>query len=230
MKQFKNRLHAGELLARRLSAYVKRADVIVLALPRGGVPVGFAVAKQLKVPLDILLVHKLGLPGNEAIAMGAISSEGVCVLKPEFITSFDIPPEIIEALAHRECREMKRQERLYRGGRSSVQLSGRLVIVVDDGLDTGATMQAAVRALRHHHPSKIIAALPVAQAQNCDELQAEVDDLICLRTPEYFSSVGKWYENFSQISDLEVKDFLTQAKQWHVPEKTRTISSHQMAR
>lgn len=225
MNPFQNRQKAGEMLAKRLEAYAGHPDAIVLALPRGGVPVGFAVAAQLQIPLDVFLVRKLGVPGREELAMGAVSSQGVCVLRPEIIALMDIPPEVIEATAQRELREMKRRERAYRQSRPAQRLQNRIAIVVDDGLATGATMQAAVRALRHEHPAQIIVAVPVAAPETIAELQVEVDQLICLHIPEWFASVGQWYDEFPQISDTQVKDYLLQAEQWHIPDEREVHGS-----
>jgi putative phosphoribosyl transferase len=218
INRFLNRVQAGEMLGERLQAYQHRRDVIVLGLPRGGVPVAYAIAEKLEVQMDILLVRKLGIPGNEELAMGAVTHDGVCVLRPEVIAALDIPPEVIEAAAQRELREMHRRSRLYRPGRHQMQLQHKVVIVVDDGLATGATMQAAVRAVRHAQPAKVIAAIPVAAAQSSAELSAEVDEIVCLYTPEWFSAVSQFFDDFTQVSDAEVKQYLADAEQWHIPE------------
>lgn len=230
MNPFQNRLQAGEMLAQRLEAYARHADAIVLALPRGGVPVAYAIAEHLQIPMDLLLVRKLGVPGREELAMGAVSSQGVCVLRPEIIALMDIPPEVIEAAAQRELREMKRRERLYRQSRPAQHLQGRIAIVVDDGLATGATMQAAVRALKHEHPAQIIVAVPVAAPESIAELQTEVDHVLCLHIPEWFASVGQWYDEFPQVTDREVTQYLVQAEQWHIPsEQDVHAATHQRA-
>jgi putative phosphoribosyl transferase len=211
-KRFENRLQAGDLLADHLGAYMRQADAIVLALPRGGVPVGFALVKKLEIPLDIMLVRKLGVPGREEYAMGAIASGGLCVLKTEVLETFDIPAEVIEAVAERERREIERREKLYRAGRRPPQLEGKTVIVVDDGLATGATMLAATKALRKEHPAKVIIAVPVAASESCRELAEQVDEIICLNVPEPFYAVGSWYEDFTQTTDAEVVQLLAEAE------------------
>lgn len=218
-QSFRDRQQAGELLARQLEDYAGNPDAVVFALPRGGVPVGYAIAEHLGLQLDVLLARKLGIPGNEELAMGAISGDGVCVLRPEIIAALDIPPEAIEAVAQRELREMKRRERAYRSGRPPARIEGHIAIVVDDGLATGATMQAAVRALRHAHPARIVVAVPVAAPESLAELQTEVDEVVCLAAPEWFSSVGRWYADFRQVSDAEVKHLLAEAEQWHIPKE-----------
>lgn len=219
MIPFQNRLQAGEMLAKRLEAYARRQDAIVIALPRGGVPVAYAIAAHLEIPLDLILVRKLGVPGREELDMGAVSSEGVCVLRSEIIAMMDIPPDVIEATAQRALRELTRCERTYRQGRAAHHLQGQTIIVVDDGLASGATMQAAVRALRHAHPAQILVAIPVAAPESLAELQNEVDQIICLHLPEWFDSVGQWYEDYSQVSDAQVKAYLAQAEQWHIPQE-----------
>lgn len=228
MNLFENRKHAGEMLAHRLAQYAKRPDVVVLGLPRGGVPVAYAIAAQLEVTLDIFLVRKLGVPGREEFAMGAVSSQGVCVLRSETIALMDIPPEVIEATAQRELREMKRREHAYRSSRPAPSLRDRIAIVVDDGLATGATMQAAVRALRHEHPARIVVAVPVAAPESIAELQTEVDEVICLHVPEWFSSVGQWYDDFKQVSDDEVKKCLMQAEQWRIPQEQDVMNGNHL--
>lgn len=207
-RRFENRRQAGELLARRLSAYRGRNDVLVLALPRGGVPVGAVIAKELSVPLDIMLVRKLGLPGRKEYAMGAIASGGKCVLQAEVLSALDISPETIESVAQREMQEIRRREELYRAGRPAPQLRERVVILVDDGLATGSTMQVAVHVVREANPARLIIAVPVAPAEACEKLKAEADEIICLRMPSPFYAVGNWYENFEQTTDDEVKMLL----------------------
>jgi len=211
-KRFKNRVQAGELLARRLTAYAGRDDVIVLALPRGGVPVGAAIARKLEVSLDVLLVHKLGLPGREEYAMGAIASGGVCILQAEVLSALDIAPEVIEEVSQREMREIKRREKLYRAGRPAPQLRERVVILADDGLATGSTMQVAVHVVRELNPARLIVAVPVAPQETCEKLKSEADEIICLSMPEPFHAVGLWYENFEQTSDGEVTSLLEEVE------------------
>ncbi len=210
-EQFRNRLEAGELLGRELARrFGDRDDLLVLALPRGGVPVGFGVARALNAPLDVFIVRKLGVPGHEELAMGAIASGGVRVLNDEVLGYVPVSEQAIEAVTRREEQELARRERAYRGDRPPLDVSGRTVVVVDDGLATGSSMRAAVRALRKMEPRAIIAAVPVAAPSTCVELRAEVDDLVCLRMPEPFEAVGLWYEDFSQTTDEEVHELLGQ--------------------
>lgn len=211
-KLFRNRIQAGEALALRLADYAGRDDVIVLALPRGGVPVGAAIARRLKVPLDVLLVRKLGLPGREEYAMGAIASGGVCILQAEVLSTLDIPPSVIEAVAQREMLEIKRREKLYRAGRPPPQLRERVVILADDGLATGSTMQVAAHVVRESNPARLIVAVPLAPSKTCEKLKSEADEVICLRTPEPFYSVGQWYEDFEQTKDDEVTSLLKETE------------------
>jgi predicted phosphoribosyltransferase len=208
MQIFKNRMDAGRKLAGELSEYANRRDVILLALPRGGVPVAYEIAKQLNVPMDIFLVRKLGVPGNKELAMGAIASEDTRVLNQDIIRSFGISDRTISKVAADERGELQRRERLYRGDRKRPEIKGRTVILIDDGLATGATMLAAVKALRSKTPSKIVIAVPVASLDTCRTFEREVDDIICGATPEPFYGVGAWYEDFRQVSDEEVCDML----------------------
>lgn len=211
-ERFHNRLEAGRLLGDELARrFGGRGDLLVLALPRGGVPVGYAVARALHAPLDLFIVRKLGVPGHEELAMGAIASGGIRVLNDEVLGYIPVSEEAIEAVAQREERELARRERAYRGDRPSVDVSGRTVIVVDDGLATGSSMRAAVRALRKMEPRAIIVAVPVAASSTCVELRDEVDDVVCLRMPEPFQAVGLWYEDFSQTTDEEVHDLFDRA-------------------
>ena len=208
---FRNRREAGKQLAARLVAYAGIPDLLILALPRGGVPVAFEVARALGSPLDVFLVRKLGVPGHEELAFGAIASGGVRVLNPAVLEMLDIPYDVIEAVTRREQQELERRQRIYRDDRPPPELRGRTVILVDDGLATGASMRAAIAAVGAQGARRIVVAVPVAAQQTCDELGAEVDDIICLETPEPFYGVGWWYENFSQTPDTEVHDLLTQA-------------------
>ncbi|HEU4620478.1 MAG TPA: erythromycin esterase family protein [Gammaproteobacteria bacterium] len=205
---FRNRREAGRRLAAHLTAYANRPDVLVLALPRGGVPVAFEVARALKAPLDVFLVRKLGVPGYEELAMGAIATGGVRVLNEEVVKGLDIPDYLIDAVAAKEQEELRRRERLYRGSRPLPDIRGRTVILVDDGLATGATMLAAVKALRQQQPARIVVAVPTAAADTCEKLRAEADEVICAITPTPFYGVGRWYEDFSQTTDQEVRDLL----------------------
>jgi len=208
---FRDRREAGRQVAAGLSRYAGRPDVLVLALPRGGVPVGFEIARALNAPLDVFLVRKLGVPGQEELAMGAIASGGVRVLNEEVMRVLAIPAAVIEAAATREQRELERRERIYRGDRGGPDVRNCTVILVDDGLATGSTMRAAVAALRQQGPARIVVAVPTAAPSTRDEVRAEVDEMVCLDTPEPFYAVGAWYEDFSQISDEEVRGLLERA-------------------
>ncbi len=205
---FANRRQAGKQLATQLAPYANRSDVLVLALPRGGVPVAFEVARALRAPLDVFSVRKLGVPGQEELAMGAIATGGVRVLNEEVTSRIPVSSSAIDDVAHREEEELKRRERLYRGDRAPPSVQGRTVILIDDGLATGSTMRAAATALRKMQPSKIIVAVPVAAAETCDDLRGEVDEVICGATPEPFMAVGAWYSDFEQTSDQEVRELL----------------------
>jgi predicted phosphoribosyltransferase len=208
---FRDRREAGQQLAERLTPYAKRDDVVVLALPRGGVPVAFEVARSLEAPLDIFLVRKLGAPGHPEFAIGAIASGGLRVLSHEAIAELRVPAEMIEEAAERERLEIERREKVYHVNRPKLVLRGKTVIVVDDGLATGSTMEAAVKALREHHPAKVIVASPVGAADSCRRLRAVADEAICLQTPEPFNAVGQWYQVFDQTTDAEVVELLRRA-------------------
>jgi predicted phosphoribosyltransferase len=210
--RFRDREEAGQHLGAALAArFGNRDDILVLALPRGGVPVGYEVAQALRAPLDVFIVRKLGLPGHEEFAMGAIASGGVRVLNEEVFAQVPIPSHVVDAVAEREMRELERRERSYRGSKPPLDVREKTVIVVDDGLATGSTMKAAVRALRQMGPRAIVVAVPVAAAQTCDEFRSEVDEIVCLRTPEPFQAVGLWYLDFSQTTDAEVHGLLDRA-------------------
>ncbi|BAZ53978.1 phosphoribosyltransferase [Nostoc sp. NIES-4103] len=206
--KFRNRTEAGQMLAKHLTAYANRTDVLVLGLPRGGVPVAFEVAKALNVPLDICLVRKLGVPAHEELAMGALASGGVRVLNSEVVDSLGIDRRLIEEVAAKELRELQRRDRAYRGDRPHPEVKNRTVILIDDGIATSATMRAAIAVLRSQQAQKIVVAVPVAPATTCEQLRAEVDEVICLTTPEPMYAIGLWYEDFSQTSDKEVRDLL----------------------
>ncbi|HEY7747357.1 MAG TPA: phosphoribosyltransferase [Aestuariivirgaceae bacterium] len=210
-KVFQDRREAGRLLAAKLSAYADRSDVIVLALPRGGVPVGYEVARALRAPLDVFVVRKLGLPGQEELAMGAIATGGVRVLNQELLDKVQLPPHLIDAVAAKELDELQRRERAYRGGRPPPVVRGQTIILVDDGLATGSSMQAAIKALRELAPARIIVAVPTAPKDTCESLRAEADEVICDITPEPFFGVGLWYADFSQATDDEVRTLLAEA-------------------
>ncbi len=209
---FRDRRDAGRFLARRLKRYTGQPDVLVLALPRGGVPVAYEVAKELGVPLDLFLVRKLGVPGHEEYAMGAIASGGVRVLNDRIVNQ-GIPAEVIDRVTRQELRELERRERAYRDNRPPPEIRGRTVILVDDGLATGSTMRAAAAALRRLGPKKIVVAVPVAAPATCDEFRTEVDEIICGETPTPFQAVGLWYDDFSQTTDDEVRDLLERARE-----------------
>jgi predicted phosphoribosyltransferase len=213
MRAFANRAEAGQLLAGKLLDYAGRDDVIVLGLPRGGVPVAFEVAQRLRVSLDIFIVRKLGVPGFEELAVGAIASGGVRVLNKDVARALPNAEEVIEAVTARETTELERREQSYRDGRPAPELGGKTVILVDDGLATGATMRAGVAALRQRDVAKIVVAAPVGAPETCRELQDEVDDIVCAMAPEYFQAVGQYYEDFSQTSDDEVSELLARAAQ-----------------
>src|SRR4030081_2756670 len=215
---FRDRREAGRLLAEKLAAYANRPDVLVLALPRGGVPVAYEVARALGTPLDIFLVRKLGVPGYEGVAMGAIATGGVRVLNDQLVERLGIPAHMIDAIAARERQELARRERLYRSGSPSPDVRGRTVILVDDGLATGATMHAAIEALRTQNPARIVVAVPTASPETCEEMRARADDVICAVTPEPFDAVGRWYRDFSQTTDEEVGFLLARR---NTPEKSK---------
>jgi predicted phosphoribosyltransferase len=210
---FINRSEAGRVLADRLRKYSGVPNVLVLALPRGGVPVAYEVARVLNAPLDVFLVRKLGVPGHEELAMGAIASGGVRVLNPDAVNGLQISDDVIEAVAEKEQRELERREQLYRGDRPALDAKGRIVILVDDGLATGSTMRAAAAALRLQNPARIIVAVPVAAEETCNDLRNEVDEVVCAITPDSFLAVGLWYEDFSQTSDEEVRVLLERTTQ-----------------
>ena len=222
---YKNRSEAGKTLAAQLSHYANRDDVIVLALPRGGVPVAFEVAKALHTPLDIFLVRKLGVPGHEELAMGAIASGGVRVLNDSTVEYLDIPKGVIDSITATELKELERRERLYRGDRPEPDVQRKTVILIDDGLATGSTMRAAASALRRKGPEKIVVAVPVSAPQTCDEYRMGVDEVICAVTPEPFYGVGQWYWDFSQTTDDEVQTLLEQARSLEKLETREELTS-----
>jgi putative phosphoribosyl transferase len=211
--KFEDRTEAGRLLASKLTAYANRPDVIVLGLPRGGVPVAFEVARALHVPLDIELVRKLGVPGHKELAMGAIASGNVRVLNQDVIDWLGISTRVIDHVVAKEQEELERRNRVYRGDRPAPNVRNRTVILVDDGIATGATLRAAIAALRQQEPARIVVAVPVAPPSTCNQLQAEVDDVVCVLAPEELYAIGIWYENFSQTTDDEVRDLLARADQ-----------------
>jgi putative phosphoribosyl transferase len=208
---FRDRADAGRQLAARLEGYANRPDVLVLALPRGGVPIGYEVARALQAPLDVFLVRKLGVPGHEELAMGALATGGVRVLNEDVVRALGIPEDVIDEVAAGQQQELGRRERAYRDDRPVAEVRGRTVILVDDGLATGSTMRAAVAALRQRRPARIVVAVPVGSADTCAELREEADEVVCARTPEPFYAVGLWYDDFAQTTDDEVRDLLAQA-------------------
>lgn len=207
--RFKDRLDAGRQLASALDTYANRGDVTVLGLPRGGVPVAAQVAAVLNAPLDVMVVRKLGVPGQAELAMGAIAEGGAQVRHIGLIHQIGLPSEDVDAVAAQQQVELDRRVRLYRGDRAPLPLHGRTVILVDDGLATGATMEAAVASVRQQHPRGILVAVPVGAADTCRRLEAMVDALICLRCPSDFGAVGRWYDDFSQTTDDEVRALLS---------------------
>ena len=224
VEQFRDRTEAGQVLATKLAAYANRPDVVVLALPRGGVPVAFEIARALHAPLDVIIVRKLGVPGQKELALGAIASGGVRVLNDDVVQMLAISDEVINEIAVQEQHEVERRERLYRADRPAIDVHGRTVILVDDGIATGATMRAAVTAVRQFQPAHIIIAVPAAASSTCDEFAAEVDELVCVIRPEAFFAVGFWYKHFSQTTDEEVRDLLQQAA--HEPSITPRKQHH----
>ena len=205
---FRNRRAAGVVLADRLRRFAQRSDVVVLALPRGGVPVAYDVALALGAPLDVFVVRKLGFPGHPELAMGAIASGGVRVLNENVVRWYRIPDAAIDAVTRTERVELERRERAYRDGRPPVPIEGHTVILVDDGLATGSTMRAAVLAVRKLHPARVVVAVPVGARETCEELRDIADEVVCAFTPEPFSAVGLWYADFSQTMDEEVRRLL----------------------
>ena len=212
-KRFRDRTEAGRLLAERLQSYAGRDDVVVLALPRGGVPVAYEVAKALGAPLGVFVVRKLGVPGHEELAMGAIASGGLIVLDDRLVKALGIDDALLERVIDAEARELQRREAAYGTDRNPPELAGKTVILVDDGLATGATMRAAALAVRRLDPARVVVAVPVAAEETCDQFRDVVDEIICELTPQPLHAVGLWYEDFSQTSDDEVRDLLHRAKE-----------------
>lgn len=206
--RFHDRRDAGRALAERLTDYADRPDVVVLALPRGGVPVAYEVARALHAPLDVFLVRKLGVPEQPELAMGALASGGTLLVNADVVNALGIPDEVIDAVALDERQELERRERAYRDDRPPVDVRGRVVILVDDGLATGSSMRAAVQAVRQQQPARVVVAVPVGSAATCADLQAEVDEVVCALTPQPFFAVGQWYEDFTQTTDAEVHELL----------------------
>ena len=209
---FRDRADAGRQLLTRLGRLEGRDDVLVLGLPRGGIPIAYEVARGLGAPLDVFVVRKLGVPGQEELAMGAIATGGVRVVNPDVVEGLRIPPAVLDRVAAEEARELDRRQRAYRGDRPVPDVRGKTVILVDDGLATGSTMRAAVAALRAQGPQRIVVAVPVGAQSTCEELGREVDEIVCLATPEPFLAVGRFYDDFSQTTDQEVHDLLSSAR------------------
>ena len=208
---FQDRREAGQALAKELSDYADREDVVVLGLPRGGVPVAFEVSEALDVPLDVFVVRKLGLPRNPELAMGAIASGDVRVMNDEVLRRSSVSDEEIEGVVEEERDKLEEREKIYRGARPRIDLEGKTVLLVDDGLATGATMRAAVNALRKHDPAKVVVAVPTAPPETCSEFEDRVDEILCLETPRSFMGVGGSYRDFSQTTNEEVRDLLERA-------------------
>ena len=210
---FGNRAEAGRKLAEKLRSYAKRNDVVVLGIPRGGVPVAFEVAAALDAPLDVFLSRKLGVPGQEELAFGAVATGGVRVLDQELIEAVGISKQEIEEITNRVRSELERREHAYRGSRPHLQLEGKIAILIDDGIATGSSMRAAIDALRHLKPARIIVAVPVAPLSTCHRLRSEVDELVCVHMPEAFYAIGQFYDDFSQVADEEVTSLIQRAGQ-----------------
>ncbi|WP_066383369.1 MULTISPECIES: phosphoribosyltransferase [unclassified Anabaena] len=213
LQKFSHRTEAGQLLAAKLSEYAHRDDVLVLALPRGGVPVAYEVAKNLDAPLDVCLVRKLGVPGHEELAMGAISTGGVRVINENVVDWLRIPQEIIDAVAARETHELQRRNQLYRGDRPLPNITNRTIILIDDGIATGATIRAAIATIKQQQPRELVLAVPVVGTSTYEELAPALDKLVCVLMPEHLSAIGIWYEDFSQTTDAEVCHLLARQKQ-----------------
>ena len=222
---FANRTEAGQELALRLRKYANRDDVIVLGAPRGGVPVAFEVATELKTPLDVFVLRKLGVPGREELAFGAIASGGVRILNRDIIEGLGITGLDIERVTRVEKQELERRERAYRGGKPPLDVHGMTVILVDDGIATGSTMKAAIRALRQMKPVWIVTAVPVAPPSTCNQLQSEADEFVCLEMPRPFHGVGQFYSDFSQVSDEEVKELLVNASRQHGESRHQSVQA-----
>jgi putative phosphoribosyl transferase len=212
MSLFEDRRHAGRVLASVLGEHAGHSDLVILALPRGGVPVGYEVARALRAPLDVFVVRKLGVPGYEEVAMGALASGGLLLLNEDLVQSLGITKEAILGVARTESQELRRRELAYRGGRAPTDVSGKVVILVDDGLATGSSMRVAIQALRQRNPARVIAAVPVAAPETCTAMTHEADDMVCAATPQPFRAVGLWYHDFSQTSDEEVHELLDAAQ------------------
>ena len=216
--RFRNRIEAGQQLAQQLQAVVCDPNILVVALPRGGVPVAYEIAQVLQAPLDICLVRKLGVPEQVELAMGAIATGGIQILNQGIIAGFNISPQTLQAVAARERRELKRRDRVYRSQTPALGAQGRTVILVDDGLATGCTMRAAIAALKQQRPEQMIVAVPVASPITCAQLEVEVDQVVCLQQPQSLQAIGNWYHDFTQTTDAQVCDLLArQRRRYHLP-------------
>ena len=222
---FDNRREAGQRLAERLTRYANRDDVVVLALPRGGVPVAFEVAKALRAPLDVFLVRKLGAPGYPEFAMGAIAAGGEPILNADIVAQLGVSAATIDEVVSRERAELDRRDKAYHGNRSRPSLAGKTAIVIDDGLATGSTMEAAIAAVRQHGVARIVAAAPVGALDSCRRLSGFADAVVCLETPEPFNAVGLWYRTFNQTSDAEVIELLSRSTGAPLPEEPAFIEA-----
>lgn len=211
VQKFMDRAHAGKLLAAELARHAWREGLVVLGLPRGGVPVAYEIATRLHAPLDVIVVRKLGVPGSEEQAMGAIASGGVRVTNEMLAWNRSIPRQVIDQVAAREMKELRRREIAYRGHEGTPEIAGKVVLLVDDGIATGPTMRAALQAIRTQVPARIIVAVPTAPAETCAWMDGMAEEVVCLMMPDDFQSVGQWYEDFSQVADEQVSDFLTAA-------------------
>lgn len=208
IEAYRDRVEAGKLLANALTRFAGREDVIVLGLPRGGVPIAHEVARKLAVPFDVFVVRKLGVPGHEELAMGAIATGGIRLVNHDVVSALGISEQVIDDVARIEQVELTRREDLYRGGQPPIMLTGRVVIIVDDGLATGSTMRAAVKAVREQHPVRVVVAVPVGAPSTCDELRKDADEVVCVRMPDPFVAVGLWYRDFTPTTDREVRSLL----------------------
>jgi putative phosphoribosyl transferase len=226
LEGFLDRAQAGQLLAERLASYANRADVVVVGLPRGGVPVAFEIAKALHAPLDVLVVRKLPTPGQPELAMGAVAPGGVVIVNREIVRDLHIPEPVLQAVAAEKQQEVARREQRYRGTRPPIDVRNRTVILVDDGLATGSTMRAAVTALLSQRPTKLIVAVPVAARWVAQSLRQQVDDVVCLMTPEPFYAIGQWYQDFLPVSDEEVRRLLDAAAKAMATPPTEEADEH----
>ena len=228
MRAFEDRRDAGRQLADRFERYIGQRDVIVLGLPRGGVPVAYEIARRIGAPLDVLIVRKLGVPGHPEVAMGAIASGGIRVVDQPIADALGVSAKAFESIEQRERAELERRERTFRSGQAPLDVAGKTVVLVDDGLATGASMIAAIEALRTRQPKRVVAAVPVAPRETCAALRERTDEMICLLTPTHMTAVGLWYEDFEQTTDLEVHELLAAAAR-ELPARTARAAQHSVA-